>query len=107
MAVPSWIGISGMLAAVNENLTVAVDVALKEDEDVRRRLQHAPRIGGDARYAGWQAVGLGIVSRLPRSHDLGSFGVERNSFAFRHSLRQVADRAATLPHAGKIRQAIG
>ena len=67
-----------MLPAVHEDLPVAVDVGFEEEEDVRRRLHDAPRIGRDARHAGRQAVRLRIVLRLPRLQILradGSSGI--------------------------------
>ena len=92
-----------MLAAVDEDLPVAVDVALEEHEDVRRRLQHAHRIRGHARDAGRQAVGFGIVPRLARRHQRLARLVQRNRDAFRHALSEIANRTCDLPDAGKIR----
>ena len=79
VAVPGWIQILGMLSAIHKNLPIAVDVPLEQNEDVRRglvrgRLNHPPRIGIHSRDASRQAVGLGIVLRLPGRHDLRRLG---------------------------------
>src|SRR4029453_15735233 len=55
VAVPRRIGICRMRTAVHEDLPVAVDVALEQEEHVRGRLQDAPWIRRLARHAGWEA----------------------------------------------------
>jgi len=52
------------VTAIDEDLPEAVDVAFEQHEDMGRGLDNAPRIRRDARYAGRQAIGFGIVLRL-------------------------------------------
>src|SRR5215471_9481595 len=62
VAVPGGIGIVGVFGLVQEDLSEAVNVALEQEKDVRVcLLDDAPGIGSDARDAGRQAIGLGIV----------------------------------------------
>src|SRR6266516_650435 len=72
--VPGRIDILGMLAAVHEDLPVAMDVSFKQEEDVRWSLHDPPGVGGDTRHTRRQAVRLGIVLRLSCLHDLFRFG---------------------------------
>src|SRR2546426_11861701 len=73
VAVPSRIEIVQMLRLVQKDLTVAVNVSLKQKKDVRGRLDDPPGIGRDAWNAGWQAIRLGIVFRLSGLHNLFRF----------------------------------
>src|SRR2546422_147030 len=73
VAVPSRIEIVWMLRLVQKDLTVAVNVSLKQKKDVRGRLDDPPGIGRDAWNAGWQAIRLGIVFRLSGLHNLFRF----------------------------------
>ena len=82
VAVPRRIEILGMFSLVQKDLAIAVDISLKEKEDVGRRLQDSPRIGRYARYAGWQAIRLRIILGLPGLHELFCFRQERNGFSF-------------------------
>src|SRR5262249_43330571 len=107
VTVPRRIRIVGVFAAVDEDLPVAVDVALEEHEDVRWRLQQAHRIGRQARNAGRQAVRFGIVPRLARRHQCLPRLVQGNRHALRHALREIADGTRDLPDAGEIRTAVG
>ena len=82
VAVPSRIEIVRMFSLVQKDLAVAVNVSLEEKKDVRGRLEDPPGIRRDARYAGWQAIRLGIVVGLPGLHELFCFRQERNGFPF-------------------------
>jgi len=91
-----------MLAAIHEDLPIAVDVPLKEEKDVRRfrvrRVLDDPQgIGGDSRHAGWQAVRFRIILRLPGIHELFRLGQERNRLPRSEALRKVTGRAAAKP----------
>ena len=99
VSIPRRIEISGMLASVHEDLTVAVDVALEQQERVRGRLQDSPRIRVAPRYAGRETVGLGIVLRVPAVHDLLVLGADGQRLTLGEAVGDVADRAAALPHA--------
>ncbi len=104
--VPRGIGIVRMLAAIHEDLPEAVNVSFKQEENVSGGLYDPPRIRRDPRYAGGQAIGLGIVLRLARFEDLLRSGCHRNHGPFGHPLRDVADRSAAIPYARKIHRAV-
>src|ERR1051325_4025505 len=106
MSIPRRIDVGRVRAPVHEDLAIAVDIALEEKEDVRRRLQDAPRIRRDARHAGRQTVRLGIVLRLPRRHQRAGRGQEWNGLAFRKTHLEITDRPAAVPDAGEIGLAI-
>jgi hypothetical protein len=88
-----------MLAAIHEDLPEAVNVALKQEEDMRVILHDSPRVGRDARNSGWQAIRLRIVLGLPLVHDRFPCRQQRNRFAWSQTLREIADLAATVPYA--------
>ena len=73
VAVPRRIEILGMFSLVQKDLAVAVNVSLEQKEHVCRRLEDSPGIRRDARYAGRQAIRLGIVLGLPGFHELFRF----------------------------------
>src|SRR5262249_41334387 len=99
MPVPRRVRILGMLAAVHEDLAIAVDVPFEQEEDVRGRRDDSPRIRGDARDAGGQTVRLGIVLSLTVLHDLLRLGQQWNRFSLRQSVGEIADWTASAPHA--------
>ena len=84
--------------AVHEDLPVRMNVPLEQEEDVRRGLHDAPRIGRDARHAGRQAIQLGIVLRLQRLHLPARLGQQRERLAGPQALGDVGDGTAALPH---------
>src|SRR2546427_536625 len=102
MSIPRRVRILWMLPAIHEDLAVAVNVALEQEEDVRRSLNDPPRIGRDSRDSRRQAVRLGIVLRLPRFHDLSGCGQQRNRFALRETHFQITDRTAAIPDSGQV-----
>jgi hypothetical protein len=57
------------MLAIHKNLTVTVNVSLKENEIMRGRLHEPPWRRRAARYSGGQAVGLGIVLRFAGLHE--------------------------------------
>src|ERR1700722_2018888 len=67
--VPRGVRVGGMPPAIHENLPKAVSVAHKQEENMRGILHDSPRIRGDARNSGWQAIRLRIVLGLPLVHD--------------------------------------
>ena len=89
-----------MLAAIHEDLPIAVNVAFKEEVDMRGILHDSPRIRCDARNPGRQAIRLRIVLGLPLLHEDLRRGQQWNGFAWSQALRQIADRTAARPHAG-------
>ena len=93
-------------AAVHEDLPVAVH-RLVQDEDVRRRLDEAERVGIRARRRQRQTVQLRIILRHQRAHALQRLRQQRQRLALRKSLRDVADAAAAKPESGQIRPAVG
>src|SRR5262245_10178988 len=107
MAIPGGVRIFRMLAAVHEDLTVAVDVAFEEKEEVRcllvrRHLHDTPRIGRDTRDASRQTVRFRVVARFPGVHDCLRFREEWNRLALGETLRKVSDRTSPLPDSGQI-----
>ena len=70
VTVPRRVRIHGMRSSVHEDLPVAVNVRFEQEKDVRRRLHDPPRIRRDSRHAARQTIGLWVVFRLPRVHDL-------------------------------------
>ena len=109
------VGSSGMLAAVHEDLPVAVHVAFVQQEDVgrlRRGVLHQPpgEIGGDPQRPAGHAVVVGIlglaalrVQRLRRRrHD--AFEIARLEPALDPDVR---DRSASGPHTVEIDRPVG
>src|SRR5262245_50328712 len=70
VAVPARIWVVGMLTAVQENLSIAVDVAFEQEEDMRLRLEDAPWVRSLPRDTGWKALSLGIVFGHPLAGEL-------------------------------------
>src|SRR5438046_5429571 len=82
VAVPRRIEILGMFSLVQKDLTVAVDISLKDKEGVGRCLKDSPGIGRYARYTGRQAIRLWIILGLSGLHEPFFFRQERNGFSF-------------------------
>src|SRR5687768_11527838 len=106
MAVPRWIRIDGMLSAVDEDLSIGMNVGFEQEEDVCGCLDDTPRVRRNTWNAGRQTIGLGIVFRQSRVHQLFGFGQQRNRFTWRKPLRDVADWATALPDTRQIRSAV-
>ncbi len=93
-----------MLAPVHEDLPVGMNVALVEDEHVRRRLHDPPRIRRPPRHPRRQAIRLRIVLRLPSLHQVRRPLQRHHRFARLEPARDVAIVApAADPHARKVR----
>ena len=119
------------MLAVHEDLTEAMNVAFKQEKDMRRSLHDSPGIGGLPRYARRQAVGFRIVLRLSGRHDLLAGLGERNRLPAdrrrlsaapasslrygsgrvapdgRHARGEVAHRAAAIPDSRQVHFAVG
>src|SRR5262245_9620753 len=107
VTIPGGVRIFRVLAAVHEDLTEAMDVALEKEVEVscllvRRHLHDAPRVGRDTWDASRQAVRFRVVTRFPRVHDRLRCRQKRNRIAGCHALRKVSDWASTLPDASPI-----
>src|SRR5438128_1888892 len=96
-----------MFAAVDEDLTKAVNIALKQIKNVRGCLEHAPGVRSDARNARGQAIRFRIILCLSRVHDLLRPGSQRNLFSRHQSLSDIANGSAAVPNARKIDLAVG
>src|SRR5213593_648693 len=96
-----------MLAAIHEDLPVAVDVSFEQEKDVCGRLDDSPGIGRDTRHACGQAVRFGIIPGLSFFHDLFGCGQNWDLFSRGQTLSEVADRTSAIPDAGQIRLPIG
>src|SRR5580704_15716468 len=95
-----------MLAAVHEDLPVAVNIALEQEIDVSRILNNSPGIRRNARNPCGQTIRFRIVLGLPLIHDRFRRGQQRNRLAGSQALSQISNRSAALPDTRKIRMPI-
>src|SRR5262249_29679646 len=103
VAVPARIRVLGMLAAVQENLSIAVDVAFEQEEHMRLGLENAPWVRSLPRNTGWKALSLGIVSGHPLTCKFLRPRLERKLLALLQRVVYVEDEIPIrAPDAGKV-----
>src|SRR5207249_3565125 len=89
VAVPGGIGVFGMLPTVEEDLAIAVDVALEQEEHVHPGLENAPRVRSLPRNAGRKALSLGIIFGHALACKLFGPGLERKFLTLLQSIVDV------------------
>src|SRR5215471_4567964 len=103
MAVPRRIGFLGMLATVQENLAIAVDVAFEEEEHMRSGLQNAPRVRRLPRNTRRKALRLRIIFGHTLARELFSPGLDRKLLTLLQRVMNVVDeRVIRAPDAGEV-----
>ena len=113
VAEPGRVELGRVLAAIHEDLPVAVNVPFVEDEHVRRLLvrvvlDETERIRRPARHAHRHAEVVRVLFFLARLHDLFRRGQDRQVLHLHAALRHdVADRPAADPQPVQVDDAIG
>ena len=64
-----------MLAAIHEDLTVAVNIAFENEEQAAGSAGDRPGVGSHARHSCGQAVGLRILPGFARFHQIFCCGL--------------------------------
>src|SRR5579862_655869 len=97
-----------MLAAIHENLAVAMNVAFKQDVGVIPVLNNAPRIRRQTRHSGRQAIGLRIILGRTFLGELQRPALDRKLLAFLECVADVIGEVAIgTPDSGEVRFSVG